>query len=71
MHVLYPSFPPHQNWKQKVACDDGEKKQYTLSLSFTAHLEIEALLAKRVSELGISRGEYVCNLIKRDLNPVA
>ena len=52
MHVLYPSFPPHRNWKQKVACGDGEKKQYTLSLSFTAHPEIEALLAKRVSELG-------------------
>ena len=71
MHVLYPHFPPHLNWRQKVASGGGEKKQYTVSLSFTAHPEIEALLAKRVFKQGISRSEYICNLIKRNLKPVA
>ena len=33
--------------------------------------DIEALLSKRVSELRISRSEYICNMIKRDLKPVA
>jgi hypothetical protein len=71
MHVLYPQFPPQRNWKQKVAYGNGEKKKYILSLSFSAHPEINALLSKRLSELGISRSEYICNLIMRDLKPVA
>jgi hypothetical protein len=65
MHLLYPQFPPQRNWTQKTAyC---EKKQHIVSLDFSAHPEMEALLSKRVSALGISRSEYICNLIVRDL----
>jgi hypothetical protein len=67
MHVLYPQFPPQRNWTQKTAYCNGEKKQHILSLEFSAHPEMEALLSKRVSALGISRSEYICNLIGRDL----
>jgi hypothetical protein len=67
MHVLYPQFPPQPNWKEKIAHGNGEKKRHILSLDFSVHPEIEALLSKRVSALGISRSEYICNLIVRDL----
>lgn len=38
-----------------------------VSLSFSAHPTLEVPLNRRAVELGISRSEFVCKLIERDL----
>jgi hypothetical protein len=38
-----------------------------VSLSFSAHPSLEAPLNRRSMEMGISRSEFVCKLIERDL----